>query len=161
MSTQTVDTAAAEAVRGDRAGVFWRYWTASTVSGLGDQVTVVALPLIAVVTLHASAIQVGLITAAAYVAWLLLGLPAGVLIQRLPLRGVQVTMDLLRGAAVASVPLAAALGVLGLAQLIVVALLVGLANVLRRGQLNLPALDRRQGAAHLPQQPDLRQRRRN
>ncbi|MFD5410987.1 MFS transporter [Streptomyces nojiriensis] len=130
MSTQTVDTAAAEAIRGNRAGVFWRYWTASTVSRLGDQVTVVALPLIAVVTLHASAIQVGLITAAAYVAWLLLGLPAGVLVERVPLRGLQVTMDLLRGAAVASVPLAAALGVLGLAQLIVVALLVGLANVL-------------------------------
>lgn len=80
--------------------------------------------------MHVSAIQVGLITAAAYVAWLLLGLPADILVQRLPLRGLQVTMDLLRAAAVASVPLAAAFGVLGLAQLIVVALLVGLANVL-------------------------------
>ncbi|GAA2742031.1 MFS transporter [Kitasatospora cinereorecta] len=131
MSTRTANAAEAEAaVRGSLAGVFWRYWTASTVSRLGDQVTAVALPLVAVVTLHASAIQVGLITAAAYVAWLLLGLPAGALVQRLPLRGIQVTMDLVRGAAVASVPLAAALGMLGLAQLIVVALLVGFANVL-------------------------------
>lgn len=119
-------------VRGGRrgAGVFWRYWTASTVSRLGDQVTAVALPLVAVVTLHASAVQVGLITAAAYVAWLLLGLPAGVLVRRLPLRGLQVATDLLRAAAVASVPVAAALGALGLAQLVAVALLVGFANVL-------------------------------
>ncbi|MFB7473383.1 MFS transporter [Kitasatospora sp. NPDC056184] len=109
--------------------MFWRYWTASTVSRIGDQVNAVALPLVAVVTLHASAIDVGLITGAGYAAWLLIGLPAGVLVQRLPPRGTQVTMDLLRGAAVASVPLAAALGVLALPQLVVVALLVGLAGV--------------------------------
>ncbi|MFE3506280.1 MFS transporter [Kitasatospora sp. NPDC059160] len=115
---------------GPGAGAFWRYWTASTVSRLGDQVTTVALPLIAVVTLHASAFEVGLITGAAYVAWLVIGLPAGVLVQRLPLRGTQVAMDLLRAAAVASVPLAAAFGVLGLPQLVVVALLVGFASVL-------------------------------
>ncbi|WP_307806495.1 MFS transporter [Streptomyces sp. FH025] len=135
-------TTAAEAVRGSGnssgsgvhggvgPGVFWRYWTASTVSRLGDQVTAVALPLIAVVTLHASALDVSLITGAAYVAWLLLGLPAGVLVQRLPVRGIQVAMDLVRAAALASIPLAAALGVLGLPQLVVVALLVGFANVL-------------------------------
>ncbi|WP_354644525.1 MFS transporter [Kitasatospora camelliae] len=116
--------------RGDgRAGVFWRYWAASTVSRLGDQVTAVALPLVAVVTLHASALQVGLIAGASYVAWLLIGLPAGVLVHRLPLRGTQVVMDLVRGAAVASVPLAAFLGVLGLPQLVAVALVVGLASV--------------------------------
>ncbi|MFF7455588.1 MFS transporter [Kitasatospora sp. NPDC008115] len=114
---------------GRPAAVFWRYWTASTVSRIGDQVNAVALPLIAVVTLHASAIDVGLITGAGYAAWLLIGLPAGVLVQRLPLRGTQVAMDLVRGVAVASVPLAAALGTLGLPQLMVVALVVGLAGV--------------------------------
>ncbi|MFB7125704.1 MFS transporter [Kitasatospora sp. NPDC056273] len=111
------------------AGVFWRYWTGSLVSRLGNQVSVVALPLIAVLTLHATAWQVGLVTGAGYLAWLLVGLPAGVLVHRLPLRGTQVAMDLVRGAAVASVPVAAALGVLGLPQLVVVALLVGLAGV--------------------------------
>ncbi|WP_326847585.1 MFS transporter [Streptomyces kaniharaensis] len=88
-----------------------------------------ALPLIAVVTLHATALEVGLLTGAGYLAWLLVGLPAGVLVHLLPLRGTQVAMDLVRGAAVASVPLAAALGVLGLPQLVVVALVVGLASV--------------------------------
>ncbi|MFJ6619343.1 MFS transporter [Kitasatospora sp. NPDC091335] len=110
-------------------GVFWRFWTGSMVSRLGDQVTNVALPLIAVVTLHAAAWQVGLITAAGYLAWLLVGLPAGVLVHRLPLRGTQVVMDLVRALAVASVPVAAVLGVLGLPQLVAVALLTGLAGV--------------------------------
>ncbi|MFB7594057.1 MFS transporter [Streptomyces sp. NPDC056160] len=112
-----------------RATVFWRYWGASTVSGVGDAVTSVALPLLAVLVLHASAFEVSLITAASFASWLLIGLPAGVLVHRLPLRGTQVAMDLVRAVAVASVPAAAALGVLGLTQLIVVALVVGLASV--------------------------------
>nr|BFD86675.1 MFS transporter [Streptomyces sp. Xyl84] len=112
-----------------RAAVFWRYWGASTVSGIGDAVTSVALPLLAVLVLHASAFEVSLVTAASFVSWLLIGLPAGVLVHRLPLRGTQVAMDLVRAVAVASVPLAAALGVLSLPQLIVVALVTGLASV--------------------------------
>lgn len=114
---------------GGRAAVFWRYWTASTVSGAGDAVTSVALPLIAVGALGAGGFEVGLITAAGFAAWILIGLPAGVLVHRLPLRGTQVAMDLVRAAAIASVPVAAAFGVLRLAQLIAVALLVGLATV--------------------------------
>ncbi|MFD4655576.1 MFS transporter [Kitasatospora sp. NPDC058444] len=121
--------AADEARRRASAGVFRRYWTGSLVSRLGDQVTGVALPLIAVLTLHATAWQVGLVTGAGYLAWLLVGLPAGVLVHRLPLRGTQVGMDLVRGLAVASVPVAAALGGLGLPHLVAVALLVGLASV--------------------------------
>lgn len=114
---------------GTPAALFWRYWTASTVSGAGDAVTSVALPLLAVGVLGAGGFQVSLITAAGFAAWILIGLPAGVLVHRLPLRGTQVAMDLVRAAAVASVPVAAAFGVLRLAQLIVVALLVGLASV--------------------------------
>ncbi|WP_328464454.1 MFS transporter [Streptomyces sp. NBC_00448] len=112
-----------------RAAVFWRYWTASTVSGAGDAVTSVALPLIAVGALGAEGFEVSLVTAAEFAAWILIGLPAGVLVQRLPLRGTQVAMDLVRAAAIASVPVAAAIGALRLAQLVVVALLVGLASV--------------------------------
>ncbi|GAA4202517.1 MFS transporter [Actinocatenispora rupis] len=111
------------------ATTFWRYWTASTVSSVGDAVTAVALPLVAVQVLGASTFEVSLITAAGYVAWLLIGLPAGVLVARLPLRGTQVAMDLVRAAALASVPVAAVFGVLGLPQLVVVALVVGLAGV--------------------------------
>ncbi|WP_033222080.1 MFS transporter [Kitasatospora phosalacinea] len=114
---------------GGAAAAFWRYWTATTVSGLGDAVTAIALPLTAVSVLHANGFQVGLVTAAGYVAWLVIGLPAGVLVQRLPLRGTQIAMDLLRAAAIASVPLAAAFGVLGLPHLVAAALLVSFAGV--------------------------------
>ncbi|WP_405774336.1 MFS transporter [Streptomyces sp. NBC_00859] len=112
-----------------RAAVFWRYWTASAISGTGDAVTSIALPLIAVGVLGADGFEVSLVTAAGFAAWILIGLPAGVLVQRWPLRGTQVAMDLVRAAAIASVPVAAAFGALRLPQLIVVALLVGLASV--------------------------------
>ncbi|MGM9468798.1 MFS transporter [Streptomyces murinus] len=112
-----------------KAGMFWRYWTASTASGVGDAVTTVALPLVAIETLHAGAFEVSLLPAARFVAWLAIGLPAGVMVQRLPLRGTQIAMDLIRAAAMAWVPLAAALGILRLWQLVLVTLVIGLAGV--------------------------------
>jgi len=110
-------------------GAFWRYWTGSTVSGLGDAVTTVALPLTAVSVLHASGVQVGLVTAAGYAAWAVIGLPAGVIVGRLPLRGTQVAMDLVRAAALLSIPVTAWFGLLGMAQLVLVALVVSTASV--------------------------------
>ncbi|WP_441251409.1 MFS transporter [Kitasatospora sp. McL0602] len=129
MAVQNVGTSSRPGERPSSTGAFWRYWAASTISNTGGAVTTVALPLLAVTTLRASSFQVSLLTAAGDVAWLLISLPAGVLVQRLPLRGVQVAMDLTRAAAVLSVPVAAALGVLSLTQLVLVALVVGLARV--------------------------------
>ncbi|MBI1377914.1 MAG: MFS transporter [Frankiales bacterium] len=110
--------------------VFWTYWAAGTISATGSAVTVVALPIAALTLLQASPQQVGLLTAAGFVAWLVIGLPAGVLAQRLPLRGTQVAMDLLRAAALASVPLAWWAGHLTFAHLVVTALVVSFATVL-------------------------------
>ena len=112
------------------ARLFWTYWSASTVSSVGTAVTTVALPLVAVAVLHASALAVGALAASTYVAWLVIGLPAGVIVGHLPLRATQVAMDLLRALALASVPLAWWLGRLSMAQLVVVALVVSFANVL-------------------------------
>lgn len=112
------------------AGVFWRWWAAGTTSLVGSAVGAVALPLTALTVLDASAFEMGLIAAASYVAWLVIGLPAGVIVQRLPLRGAQVAADLARAAAVASIPLAWWWGRLSIAQLVVVALVVSFANVL-------------------------------
>ncbi|GGK82461.1 MFS transporter [Mangrovihabitans endophyticus] len=111
-------------------GVFWRWWTAGTTSGLGSAVGAVALPLTALTVLHASAFEMGLISAAGYLAYLLISLPAGVVVQRLPLRGTQVGADLTRAVAVTSVPLAWWLGALTVAQLMAVALVIGFADVL-------------------------------
>lgn len=110
--------------------VFWRYWTARAVSRLGSGVTAVALPLTALLLLHASVSQVGAITGSTFLGWALLGLPAGAICQLLPLRGVQVTMDLVRAASIASVPVCWALGVLSVGQLVAVALAISFCDVL-------------------------------
>jgi MFS family permease len=109
---------------------FWRYWAGSTVSGLGDAVTLVALPLLAVLRLHATSFEVSLITAAGFCAWILIGLPAGVVVHRLPLRGTQVAMDLIRGVALLSLPVAAFFEALSLLQVVGVAVVVGFATVI-------------------------------
>ncbi|GAA4594013.1 MFS family permease [Actinoplanes octamycinicus] len=109
---------------------FWRWWTAGATSQLGSAVGSVALPLTALTVLHASALEMGLITAATYLAYLLISLPAGVIVQRLPLRGFQVGADLTRALAVASIPLAWWLDALSVTQLIVVALVISFGDVL-------------------------------
>ena len=109
---------------------FWTYWTASATSSLGTSITTVALPLTAVLVLHATSVEMGVVAAAGYVAWLLIGLPAGAIVRRLPLRGSQVAMDLLRAAAVATVPVAWWLGLLSVVQLVVVALVISFADVI-------------------------------
>lgn len=109
--------------------MFWRWWSAFATGSAGSAISAVALPLTALTVLDASPVQMGLVAAAGYAAWLLIGMPAGVLVQRLPLRGTQIAMDLLRAGAVASIPVAWYLGVLTIAQLIAVALVVSLATV--------------------------------
>ncbi|WFF00017.1 MFS transporter [Micromonospora sp. WMMD964] len=113
-----------------RLTAFWRWWGAGTTSHLGSAVGGVALPLTALTVLDASAFEMGLITAAGYLAYLLISLPAGVVVQRVPLRGMQVALDLVRALAVASVPLAWWFDALTVTQLIAVALVVSFANVL-------------------------------
>jgi MFS family permease len=116
-------------------GRLWRnrdftlFWVGQTVGDLGTAVSTVVLPLIAVSTLQASAFAVGALGAAAWLPWLLVGLPAGAWVDRLPYRPVMVGCDLLRVLLIGSVPLTAALGTLSLAQLYVVAFGTGVATV--------------------------------
>lgn len=100
-----------------------------TTSQLGSQVSAVAIPLLAVLTLDASALQLGLVTAAGTVAFAVAGLPAGAWLDRCRRRPVLVASDLARAALLATIPLTALFGVLTIAQLVVVSLLVGLARV--------------------------------
>ncbi|MGW5400109.1 MFS transporter [Streptomyces sp. NPDC003952] len=109
---------------------FWRFWSASTVSRTGSNITAVALPLVALSSLHATTLQVTLLAAASQAAWLLLGLPAGVIVQKVPLRGLQVTMDLVRVVAMGSIPVAWWLDRLTFGHLLLTALITGLATVL-------------------------------
>ncbi|MEV0144290.1 MULTISPECIES: MFS transporter [unclassified Nonomuraea] len=108
---------------------FQRFVWANAVTQMGTQVTTVALPLAAVLTLDAGALELGLLAAAQMVAFLLVGLPAGVWVDRVRRRPILVRSDLVRGLALATVPLAAWAGVLTLPQLYVVALVVGFGTV--------------------------------
>ena len=96
-------------------------WCGETVSELGTSVSLVALPLVAVLTLHASTFQVAALSAMEMVGWPLLGLPVGVWVDRWPRRPVLIVTDVGRGLALATVPIAAALGRLTLVQLYAVA----------------------------------------
>lgn len=108
---------------------FWIYWTASTTSGIGTAVTAVALPLAAVTVLDAGPVETGLLAASSYLAWVVLGLPAGAIVHRLPLRATQVVADLVRAAAILTVPIAWLLGSLSLGHLVLTALAVNVAEV--------------------------------
>src|SRR5437016_21413 len=101
-------------------------WAGQSVSELGSAVTYVALPLLAVLVLHASAFQVGLVTAATSIAWLVVALPAGVWVDRLPRRALLIGTDTGRALLLASIPMAWALHMLSIEQLVAVAFLVGL-----------------------------------
>ncbi|MEU7189466.1 MFS transporter [Streptomyces sp. NPDC045470] len=108
---------------------FRRLWLGETVSGLGNSITVVALPLIAVVVLDADSTAVGLISAAVWLPWLLVGLPVGAWVDRMRKRPLMIACDLVSAVALVSIPLAAWADVLTLRQLLLVALVCGTAAV--------------------------------
>lgn len=109
---------------------FLRFWAAQTVSVFGDQVSLLALPLAAVLTLDASPAQMGVLTALGWLPHLLFSLGAGVWIdRRRQRRRVMVWADLGRAAVLASVPLASELGGLSMGQLYAVTFLVGTLSV--------------------------------
>jgi predicted MFS family arabinose efflux permease len=110
---------------------FLKLWAAQSISQVGDQITYLALPLVAVLTLDASAGQMGLLVAAELMPALFFSLLAGVWIERSQRRRhVMIVADFARAALLASVPLAAAFDVLTFPQLYVVGFAVGTFAVL-------------------------------
>jgi predicted MFS family arabinose efflux permease len=107
-------------------------WLGEGVSVLGNATTTVLLPLLAVIGFGAGPGWMGLITAAAWAPWLLVGLPAGAWVDRLPARRVMVTSDVVAAATLASVPAAWALGVLTLPHLVAAAFANGVCTVFFR-----------------------------
>ena len=105
---------------------FMKLWAAQSISQLGDQITLLALPLVAVLTLDASAAQMGFLVAAELMPHLLFSLFAGVWIERVQRRRrLMIVADLGRAVLLGSIPLAAAMDVLSFPQLYGVAFCVG------------------------------------
>jgi MFS family permease len=117
-------------------------WTGETASCLGSSIGGIALSLVALSVLHASVFEVSALTAAAWLPWVLIGLPAGAWVDRLPRRPVMIAADVVSAAAFGSVPVAAWCGVLTTVQLMFAALVGGTASVFFKTayQAFLPAL---------------------
>ncbi len=108
---------------------FMKLWTAETISQLGTQVTLLALPLTAILILKATPFQVGLLGTVEFLPFILVGLPAGVWVDRLRRRPILIAGDLGRVLALGSIPIAYELGVLHIVQLYVVAFVTGVLTV--------------------------------
>jgi MFS family permease len=108
---------------------FRLFWAGESLSEVGNSVAVFAVPLVAIDTLHASTFTVTLLTAMVWLPWVIIGVPAGAWVDRLPLRRVMLVSDAVSVAVYASVPAAAWCGVLTVAQLIAVVLIAGAASV--------------------------------
>lgn len=108
---------------------FRQLFVADTISQIGTQVSMLALPLVAVVTLDATPFEVGLLVTFEFLAFLLVGLPAGAWVDRMRRRNVLIAGDLGRALLLGSVPVAHWTGSLTMWQLYVVGLLTGVLTV--------------------------------
>lgn len=106
----------------------WLWWS-QTVSLFGSQVTLVAIPLLAALSLGADAFQMGLLAAVETVPYLAFSLPAGVLADRVDRRGLLIFSSLARAALLMGVPVAAILGFLSLPFLFGIAFGIGCLSV--------------------------------
>jgi MFS family permease len=112
-----------------RQGRFLKVWSGQAVSGIGTAMTELALPTAAIKLLGAGPFEVGLLAVLQYIPYPLVGLLAGVWVDRAQRRWVMIVCDSVRLAALISVPLAFFMGALTLAHLYAVALVMGLAAV--------------------------------
>ncbi|GAA2581752.1 MFS transporter [Actinomadura fulvescens] len=125
------DTAAATTGGGGLSGRDFRLlWTAESISKTGTAVTTFALPLVALQTLGASTLMMGVLNAMIWLPWLLVGLQAGVWADRHSRRPVMIGCQLASAVLITSVPVLAWLGVLTFWYLLVIAFAVGCATVL-------------------------------
>src|SRR5919202_931328 len=117
------------------AGGLWRHadflklWSAQSISSLGTQISGIALPLVALYALHATAFEVAALGTVEFLPFLLFTLPAGVWVDRLRRRALMVGADLGRAVALGSIPLAAAIVHLTLAQLYIAGFVTGTLTV--------------------------------
>jgi MFS family permease len=112
------------------ASDFRRLWAGQTISVIGDQVTIIGLPLVAVLTVGADAAQMGYLAAAGLLPHLLFSLPAGVWLDRVHRRRrLMMATDIARALVIATIPVAYVFDALTMAQLYVVGFVAGSLSV--------------------------------
>ena len=113
------------AARSGSGGSFTRYWVAATISSFGTAVTAVAMPVLVVQVLGASPVEVGIVNAAQFVPYAVLGLLAGVYVDRWRRARVLVWASVGRGLALGLIPVLWLAGVLEIWSLVVLLLIFG------------------------------------
>jgi MFS family permease len=108
---------------------FIKLWVGQTVSAVGSQMTGIAIPVIAVTFLHATEFQMGLLGAADTSAFLVVGLLAGALVDRMVKRKVMIIADLVRMLVIGIVPILYFYNVLNIYQLMVLGAIASVATV--------------------------------
>jgi MFS family permease len=112
-----------------RNGDFVKLWTAETISVFGSQISALAIPVTAVLLLNATALEVALLGTIEFLPFILFTLPAGAWVDRLRRRPIMIAGDTGRAIALATIPIAYALGALTIWQLYVVGFITGTLTV--------------------------------
>lgn len=122
---------------------FRRLWVADALSQIGTRISALAIPLLAVGTLHASTLQVALLRTFQTLPYLIIGLQVGAWCDRIRNRPVLIVADLGRAAALLTIPVSAAFGVLTLVQVYATVFVTGVLTVFFdvAHQTYLPRLD--------------------
>ncbi len=112
-----------------RNGNFLKLWAADTISDFGTQISVVAIPLLAVLTFEASPLEMGLLTASSELPALTLAIFIGVWVDRLRRRPVMIAANIGRALLFFLIPLAVWFGLLNIWILYVISFLAGILTV--------------------------------
>lgn len=128
---------------------FIRLWSGRAISQVGTELSLVAIPLYAVLSLDATPLQMGILAASAGLPRLLLGFVAGAWVDRLRRKPIMIATDIGRALVIATIPIAALIGVESLPLLIAVQLLAGLFSIFFQAAW-APYLPGLVGRANLP-----------
>ena len=112
-----------------RQSDFMKLWTGQTISQFGDEITGLALPLLAVDFLHAGPAEFGVLGVVRFLPWILFTLPAGVWVDRMRRRPILIGADIARALLLATLPLGFLMGWLTIWQVYVVSFLAGTLEV--------------------------------
>jgi MFS family permease len=109
---------------------FLKLWAGQSVSEVGTQISGLAIPWLAAVGLHATPFEFSLLTVLGFLPFIIFALPAGVWVDRLRRRPLLIVGDAARAVLIGYIPLAWALGILDIWQLLVVQFVIGIFTVL-------------------------------
>ncbi len=138
----TVTAATPAAASPDRLpNAYWRQWIASGISNLGDGVNAAALPLLAL-SLTSDPRLIAGVTFTAFVPWLVISLPAGVMVDRYNRQTLMVTTNVIRAALMTGLAITAGTGTLRIWLLYLLLIGIGICEVIfdSTAQAFLPAI---------------------